>query len=273
MSKDPNFPFYTQDFMIGTLFFSDEEVGVYLRLLCIQHQHGGLISKSVFNSKTEKYPNVRQKFVETEDGFFNQRLMREMVKRQKKSSNLSANALKRWEIEKQKQCNCIANVKPHENENENINKKGGVGENRMDLFAQFMSVAQVESKAFNQSWENWIDQHIEKNDALTPKQAKAQLEMLAGINLKDAIAMLNYSFRQGYKGLVQPKENDIGSEGFLKLLPSEREPYIAKTFGKDSWRTQAEFRDSLVLVKIESQKYWVKKDDQQKYNLTLWENK
>jgi len=118
MSKDPAFPLFTQDFLVGTMFLTDAEVGVYMRLLCIQHQHGGIIDKETFNDKIKDFPRLKIKFIETEDGFYNNRLMLEMVKRQKKSNNLSANALKRWEIEKQKQCNCIAIVKPADNDNE-----------------------------------------------------------------------------------------------------------------------------------------------------------
>lgn len=116
MAKDPAFPFYSQDFLVGTMFLTDEEVGIYTRLMCIQHQHGGIIDKNTFNQKTQNFPNLKFKFIESEDGFYNKRLMEEMVKRQNKSNNLSANAILRWEKEKQKQCNCITIAKPSENE-------------------------------------------------------------------------------------------------------------------------------------------------------------
>ena len=96
MAKDPAFPFYTQDFLVGTMYMTNEQVGIYIRLLCSQHQHGGLIDKIAFETAVGKHDIVRSKFVETEDGFYNERLMNEMIKRQKKSSNLSQNALKRW---------------------------------------------------------------------------------------------------------------------------------------------------------------------------------
>jgi len=112
MAKDPAFPFYTQDFLTGTLFFTNEEVGIYIKLLCVQHQHGGLVDKDVFNEQTKNYEHVRRKFIETEDGFYNKRLMEEMIKRQKKSENLSANALKGWALRKQSKSN--ADVMPPE---------------------------------------------------------------------------------------------------------------------------------------------------------------
>ena len=51
MNKDPAFLFYTSDFLTGTMFMTDEEVGVYIRLLCVQHQHGGLIEKDIFTDR------------------------------------------------------------------------------------------------------------------------------------------------------------------------------------------------------------------------------
>jgi len=133
MSKDPNFPLYTQDFLVGTMFMTDEEVGIYVRLLCVQHQHGGIIDKDIFKEKTKDFPKVFSKFKKTPEGYYNQRLMDEMAKRQKKSRNLSANALKRWKREKEKQCksNAIASRRhmPSENENENENESDNGSEN------------------------------------------------------------------------------------------------------------------------------------------------
>ena len=40
--KNPAVLFYTSDFITGTLFMSNEEVGAYIRLLCMQHQKGHL---------------------------------------------------------------------------------------------------------------------------------------------------------------------------------------------------------------------------------------
>ena len=118
MSKDPAFPFYAGDFIMGTVLMTDAEVGKYIKLLCIQHQHGGVIPQQEFNDYIGECQKVRRKFTECEDGFYNERLMKEMIKRQKKSSNLSANALKRWKNEMQKQCNCTANAMQPETENE-----------------------------------------------------------------------------------------------------------------------------------------------------------
>ncbi len=110
MGKDPAILFYTQDWLTGTMFFSFEQKGKYITLLCAQHQLGGLINKDDFMAVVGDDIVVKNKFVETDDGFYNERLMNEMEKRSIKSTNLSANAKIRWDKHKQKQCkgNAIA---------------------------------------------------------------------------------------------------------------------------------------------------------------------
>ena len=133
MGKDPAFLLYTSDFLTGSMFMSNEEVGIYIRLLCAQHQHGGIIDKSSFNVIVGDHEVVRRKFIEAEDGFFNLRLMEEMKKRQFKSQNLAANALLRWDkayksiakavpMQSKRIHGAHARHKPIENEDRNENE-------------------------------------------------------------------------------------------------------------------------------------------------------
>lgn len=105
MTKDPAFLFYPSDFLTGTMFMNNEQIGIYIRLLCSQHQHGGVIDKISFNSLVGNNEIIRSKFIEIDLGFYNQRLANEMEKRNKKSNNIS-NAVKEvWE--KRKKSNAI----------------------------------------------------------------------------------------------------------------------------------------------------------------------
>ncbi len=96
MAKDPAFLFYPSDFLTGTMFMSNEQIGIYIRLLCSQHQHGGIIDKISFNSLTNGNDLLVSKFIETETGFYNERLTIEMEKRNKKSNNMSQTARDVW---------------------------------------------------------------------------------------------------------------------------------------------------------------------------------
>ena len=53
--KDPAFLFYSSDFLSGTMLMSDEEVGQYIRLLCLQHQKGHLKEKDMFLRESKLY--------------------------------------------------------------------------------------------------------------------------------------------------------------------------------------------------------------------------
>lgn len=105
MAKDPAFLFYPSDFLTGTMFMSHEQIGIYIRLLCSQHQHGGVIDKISFNSLVGNNEIVRTKFIEIDLGFYNQRLADEMEKRNKKSNNISKAVKEVWE--KRKESNAI----------------------------------------------------------------------------------------------------------------------------------------------------------------------
>lgn len=84
MAKDPAFLFYPGDFMTGTQFFTDEQVGKYIRLLLAQHQLGHLKeSHMIMICKT--YDNdIFSKFIKDSNGnYYNQRLEDEIIKRKK----------------------------------------------------------------------------------------------------------------------------------------------------------------------------------------------
>lgn len=102
MPKDPAFLFYASDFLTGTTFMSNEQVGIYIRLLCAQHQHGGLIDKDSFNAMVGDFKLLRNKFVETDEGFYNIKLTTIMEARNKKSNNLSEAAKDIWKKRKEK---------------------------------------------------------------------------------------------------------------------------------------------------------------------------
>lgn len=84
MAKDPAFLFYPGDFNTGTQFFSDEQVGKYMRLLMAQHQHGHLTENQVIIICKSYDKDVMSKFSKDSDGlWFNERLETEVIKRKK----------------------------------------------------------------------------------------------------------------------------------------------------------------------------------------------
>ena len=92
MSKDPAFLFYSNDFLSGTFLMSNEQVGKYIRLLCLQHQKGNLSKKDMLNICKTYDEDIFNKFTINKDGnYFNTRLNDEFEKRRAYSESRSLN--------------------------------------------------------------------------------------------------------------------------------------------------------------------------------------
>jgi hypothetical protein len=92
MAKDPAVLFYTSDFLSGTFTMTDEQVGKYMRLLCLQHQKGKLTEKDMLSICKAYDVDIWDKF-KIEDGIFlNERMYNETIRRQKFSESRRNNA-------------------------------------------------------------------------------------------------------------------------------------------------------------------------------------
>lgn len=83
---------------------SDEQVGVYIRMLCAQHQHGGRIDTNVLRTYCDRITNgiqVFNKFEHDATGSFNPRLEQEMILRREKSRKAAESVKKRWDKHKE----------------------------------------------------------------------------------------------------------------------------------------------------------------------------
>ncbi len=92
MSKDPAFLFYSQDFFTGVATLTNEQVGKYIRLLCLQHQKGLLTEKDMLFICGSYDEDIFCKFKQDSDGkYFNVRLRKEVDKRFEYSKSRSKN--------------------------------------------------------------------------------------------------------------------------------------------------------------------------------------
>ena len=117
---------------------NNEQVGLYIRMLCAQHQHGGRIDTNVLRTQCESITGgmaVYAKFIHDKDGSYNERLKIEMDKRKAKSAKASESVKSRWNKVKsndryERNTNVIRTEIVNENQNEiKIEKdKGGMGE-------------------------------------------------------------------------------------------------------------------------------------------------
>ena len=127
--KDPAFLFYSSDFLSGTMLMTDEEVGQYIKLLCLQHQKGHLKEKDMLNICKSDNEDIFSKFKKDEEGnYYNERLEYEANKRKAYSESRRNNRKKKetYEEDMKNICNSYEEHMGNENvivnENININK-------------------------------------------------------------------------------------------------------------------------------------------------------
>ena len=175
--KDPAFLFYSSDFLSGTMLMSDEDVGKYIRLLCLQHQKGHLKEKDMLSICKTFSEDIFSKFKKDEEGnYYNERLEYEANKRKAYSESRRNNRKKKEEIEtyeKDMKNICNSYEKHMENENENINtndieiknnrKRGSKGKKEEEKihFAEFVSMTNAEyEKLISTYGKDFVDQCI-----------------------------------------------------------------------------------------------------------------
>jgi len=116
--KDPAVLFYFQDFLVGTEFMSDEEVGKYIRILCHQADKGPLTEYQVKKiCKNDVVPEaILSKLMKDENGNYYQKRMQ--TEREKRNNYIESRRHNRSLSKKN-----IRETydKRMENENENIN--------------------------------------------------------------------------------------------------------------------------------------------------------
>jgi hypothetical protein len=82
MAKDPAVLFYTSDFICGTEFFTYEQKGQYIHLLCFQHQSGHLTTEYMEKILGSNGNPVWSKFIQDDKTlWFNERMDDEKLKR------------------------------------------------------------------------------------------------------------------------------------------------------------------------------------------------
>jgi hypothetical protein len=119
--KDPAVLFYFQDFLVGTEFMSDTEVGKYIRILCHLADKGSLSKIQLLSiCKADNIPDaIMEKLRIDGNGYYYQTRMR--IEREKRISYSDS----RRENRKVKEIDMIKISNRHdqhmENENENIN--------------------------------------------------------------------------------------------------------------------------------------------------------
>lgn len=122
MAKDPAFLFYPNDFDCKTKFFTDEQVGIYLRLLIAQFQYGRLSEKQVKHICKTYDKDIMLKFDVDDNGlYYNERLESEIHKRKKYSESRKNNRNSKTNNISESYDNHMTSHMENENENKDEN--------------------------------------------------------------------------------------------------------------------------------------------------------
>ena len=121
MSKDPAVLFYTSDFLTGTMTMTNEQVGMYIRLLCLQHQKYVLTEKDMMSICKSYDDDIFSKFEQDENGYYNKRMRDEFEKRKSYSESRRNNRKGKTKKDMKNISKSYDKHMENENENEDIN--------------------------------------------------------------------------------------------------------------------------------------------------------
>ena len=196
MNKDPAFLFYSSDFLVGTMLMSNDQVGKYIRLMCLAHQKGGYLTKEdMFKICNEDDKDVLSKFEKDgNDIYYNERLLSEIVKRKKYSDSRRNNRKGKTEEKEEDMSIICESYEPHmENENINISiKSKSLNKNKdktiSNKFGEFNNVIltdEEKAKIDEQGLTEYIDR-LSSYLAQTGKKYKSHYATILNWSRRDA---------------------------------------------------------------------------------------
>lgn len=206
MAKDPAVLFYTSDFLSGTFTMTDEQVGKYMRLLCIQHQKGKLTAQDMQSICKAYDEQVYSKFVKDGEFFFNERMKSESDRRKKFSESRRKNAESNKNQQDTKHKNKKAYAKHMETETVNETITDNIPDNIPEKKAgKIELVFPYNSAEFMQLWSVMAEGPKWKKKNQSALQAS--LKILSRYPERVAIDMMEKCIAGGWQGLVEPKNN------------------------------------------------------------------
>jgi len=212
MAKDPAFLFYSSDFITGVAFMSDEQVGKYIRLLCMQHLHGRLSEKHMMHICKTYDADIFAKFKKDANGlYFNQRADDEINKRKNFTESRKANRISKKDIISSTYEKHMIDHMENENINEIeiINETEGKNEKKIDFeevlnhwnrFAEEVALPQI--KAMNKS----------RRDKIINRSKESEFDfnnILNEIRNSDFLKGLTSTFKVSFDWIFKSENNYI----------------------------------------------------------------
>jgi len=189
-NKSPAVLFYTSDFLTTTRTMNYSEIGMFITLLCLQHQNGHLSELDMLNICGKHIERVFDLFVKDLDGkYYNIKFEDECLKRKKYVESRRANRTKR------------TYVKHMENENVNENINEYVNENKY-------------SNSLKETLMSWLEYKLQRNESYRELGFKSLLTQIKNkiskFGEEKVIDIIQLSMSSNYKGIIWDKiQNDV----------------------------------------------------------------
>lgn len=225
--KDPAFPLYAQDFIVGTMHMTFEEMGAFIKLLAYQWVNLGIPKKRlgfILGSGWETvWVSISDKFIEKDGILYNKRIEEEREKRIAFKEKQAENGKKggrprKAQLTDSKQNNTTKTIKnptksqkkPLEDERENeydiVIEKGKEGMGEKPAI-----VLPFDTQTFGEQWAVWKDYRanadgFEFKTPISEQAALSKLGNLSQYNEAAAIAIIHQSMANGWKGFFEVKQ-------------------------------------------------------------------
>lgn len=211
--KSPAFQFYPADFLVGIMGFTDEETGIYIKMLAYQWLKGGLPNdplaiKKVIHSRKKPSENVLKKFeVGSDLMLHNLRLEEERKKQEAFRESRVNNAKSRWD----KPCTSNARALSSICKTDALHLQSSSSSSpsvikKETAFDPLKAELPFSSETFGEAWASWCQHRKEKKEKLTETSVKMQLKALRAMGEATAIRAIEFSIEKGWTGIFPPKE-------------------------------------------------------------------
>lgn len=244
--KAPAFQFYAQDFLTGCTYLTNEEIGMYIKMLCKQWTDGNIPKKRLGFLLGFEWVSLsdelRSKFIDYGEYVMNERLEKEREKKLNFREKQAENGKKGGRPKKNEPSTSIENTenktqnkpKPFKNINPNDSQKkplededrsmkiekeieiekGGMGEKLAGIKIQV--VFPFETETFKVQWQLWKtyknkEYGFKFKSPISEQASLKKLSEMAGNNEKIAIKIIHQSIENGWKGFFELKNNQNGN--------------------------------------------------------------
>ena len=206
--KSPAFQFYADDFVAGTCDLSAEEVGAYIRLLCLQWNRGSIPVQDRFKLNRIAGCTVTDDVLSKFPDGKNARL--EAV-REKQLSFIEMQRAKGIASGQSRLNRGSTAVQPNPEPKGN-SPSPSPSITKLKLSNKAEQAPQVIPESLNRpdfaaAWSDWCAYRRERGQTLKSRTAHAQLAELAKRGPAAAIASIRQSIMQGWQGLFELRSN------------------------------------------------------------------